>query len=165
MIRSELVLWFRFSDEYAKNNLIPEIEKNCVFVDKEDKPLADLFQKNKFVENSIYLHYGWACADIPSGQQYNRIARVKDGIIQPDSIEDIQAKVLTFFSNCRMIMPISSSWRGHHQSCLVKFENRIPSIIYELEEFTCKMPDQFRQKLCLFSSETQDFLLKYNGFG
>lgn len=56
----------------------------------------DIYQKNKFAENSLYFHHAYAETDIPIGQQYEAIAFSKGWKIQSNSIQKCHSRILCF---------------------------------------------------------------------
>ncbi|MBO5033900.1 MAG: hypothetical protein J6C19_05820 [Lachnospiraceae bacterium] len=134
-----LVLLARFSPAFVKQELIPEIEKNCTEFGIFSQTAYDTFQKNKFEENSFYFHHDYAEKDIPTGQEYEAIAYSKNRKIQPASIQKCPSKVLCFFTAFRT-RPADHAMRGHHELSLIQFGGGIPSIISELFEITEPKP-------------------------
>lgn len=153
MIYGILVLWKRFSNSYMKNELMPEIENYCVKHGIYSQVAYDNYQKNKFAENSLYLYHGYAESDIPTGIEYEVIARMgKYGVIQPDSVLKCHSKVLSFFTQYP-VQPFYQADSGYHGLSLVQFEQEIPPMIYELEEVTQKEPLDWTTQICLGSKE------------
>lgn len=146
------ILWARFHPDFSRNLLIPEIDTNSIQY-HVDPQLIENFRKYQHVENSLYFLHSYAYADIPLGQEYETIMRIKNGIIESDSIIRCRAIVRCFFSEFK-IQPISYAWHGYHASCLIQFRDGIPNIIQELYEITEKKPIQIRQKIGLCSFDT-----------
>lgn len=152
--KRKLILMGRFSPDFAKNILIPEIEANCIQYHVEPW-LIEHFQKNKFAENSLFFHHAYSYADIPIGQEYEiaaRTAEYKWNII-PDSAIRCKSTVLCFFSMWHHC-PLPYANHGHHELSLIQFQNGIPDMIYELTEITEKKPIEITQEICLCSNET-----------
>ncbi|MBD5511858.1 MAG: hypothetical protein HDR08_11515 [Lachnospiraceae bacterium] len=149
-----LVLLARFSSDYIYNRLISEIELNCIQYNV-DPILCENFQKNKLAKNSWYFAHSYAYADIPVGQKYEFIACKSDnGMIVPNSIMECKATVLCFFSIFKF-RPLAYANHGHHEISLIQFQDGIPNIIKELNEFTTESKSlEYKQKICLCSYET-----------
>lgn len=148
-----LVLLARFSSDYIQDKLIPEIEANCTKYNVSPA-LYEHFQRNKNAENSWYFAHSYAYADIPIGQTYEYIARRCDYKLIPESIVKCKAKVLCFFSDFKPF-PMEYANHGHHEFSLIQFQDGIPDIIKELNEFTAKSKSlEYGQVLCLGSYET-----------
>lgn len=134
-----LVLWARFSPIFVKQELIPEIEKNCMEFGIFSQTAYNAFQKSKFAVNSLYFHHQYAEKDIPIGQEYEAIAYSKNWKIQPASIQKCPSKVLCFFNAFRT-QPSDHAMRGHHELSLIQFAGGIPSMINELFEIAESKP-------------------------
>lgn len=134
-----LVLWARFSPTFMKQELIPEIEKNCTEFGIFSQTAYDIYQKNKFAANSMYFHHQYAEKDIPIGQEYEAIAYSRNRKIQHASIQKCPSKVLCFFTAFKT-QPADYAMRGHHELSLIQFGKGIPSMISELFEITDHKP-------------------------
>ncbi len=134
-----LVLWARFSQEFIKNELIPEIEKNCAQLGVFSQTAYDAFQKNKYSSHSMYFHHQYANTDIPINQEYEAVAYSKDRKIQTDSIQKCHSKVVCFFTAYKT-RPSDHAMKGHHELSLIRFEQGFPSMINELFEITERKP-------------------------
>lgn len=130
-----LVLWAWFSPAFVRQELIPEIEKNCKEFGVFSQTAYDAYQKNKFAANSMYFHHQYAEKDIPMGQEYEAIACSKNRKIQHTSIQKCPSKVLCFFTTYKT-QPVDHAMRGHHELSLIQFGKGIPSMISELFEIT-----------------------------
>lgn len=150
--QQKLILLARFSPTYVQNELIPEIERYSIQYGVKTQTI-DEFQNNKSLEKCMYFHHSYAYADIPAGQEYDMIARLEKGKIQPSSVMECKTKVLHFFSAYR-IQLMEYANHGHHENCLIQFINGIPDIIYELSEIADKKPLETEAKICLCSRET-----------
>ncbi|MCI8315129.1 MAG: hypothetical protein HFH74_08895 [Lachnospiraceae bacterium] len=134
-----IILWARFSPWFVEQELFSEIERYCAEFGILSQTAYDVFQKNKFAENSLYFHHSYAETDIPIGQEYEAIAFSKDWRIQTNSIQKCRSKILCFFTVFRT-RPSEQAMRGHHELSLIQFEHEIPPMIYELFEITEKKP-------------------------
>lgn len=153
MVYGILILWKRFSNSYMKNELMPEIENYCIKHGIYSQAAYDNYQKNKFAENSLYLYHGYAESNIPTGIEYEVIARIgKYSTIQPDSIVECHSKVLSFFTQYP-VQPFYQADLGYHGLSLIQFEQEIPPMIYELEEVKQKSPMDWTTEICLGSKE------------
>lgn len=149
----KLILLARFSSDFARDKLIPEIETNCANYPVEPW-LIENFQRYKFADNSLYFHHDYAYADIPLRQEYEFIARMSKGAIIPDSVLRCRATVLAFFS-CYKTQPLPHASHGHHENCLIQFQNGIPDMIFRLNEITDKTTGlDYTPDICLCSCET-----------
>lgn len=148
----KLILLARFHPDFVRNELLPEIEANSVQYHVEPQ-LLEYFRKCRFAENSLYFHHNYAYADIPAGQEYEFIMRICDGIVVPDSVMECKAKVLCFFSAFKT-HPIAHANQGHHENCLIQFQEGIPDMIQELYEIRERTPIEVRQEIGLCSYET-----------
>lgn len=149
----KLILLARFSPDFTRDNLIPEIETNCI-KHHVDPWLIEAFQKHKFAENSLYFHHDYAYADIPMGQEYEMVARISRGVIVPDSILRCKTTILTFFSAYKT-QPSPCASHGHHENSLIQFQDGIPDIIFDLNEITDKTTClEYTAGICLCSYET-----------
>ena len=129
----------RFSQIFVRQELIPEIENNCIKFGIFSQTAYDAFQKSKFAVNSLYFHHEFAEKDTPIGQEYDAIAYSKDWKIQPDSIQKCPSKVLCFFTAFKT-QPSDHAMRGHHELSLIQFGDGLPSMINELFEVTERKP-------------------------
>jgi len=134
-----LVLFARFGSAFVEQELLPEIEENCRRFGILYPTAYDVFQKNKYAENSLYFHHLYAVADIPIGREYEAIAYRENGKIQTDTIQKCPSKVLCFFTYFET-QPSDQAMRGHHELSLIQFEQRIPPLIRELVEITERKP-------------------------
>ena len=148
----KLILLARFKPDFFRNVLIPEIEINCMQY-HVDTHLVHNFRQYQHFDNSLYFMQGFAYADIPAGQEYEVIMRIKNGIIEPDSVMRCKTTVLCFFSEFKN-QPIEYAWHGHHAICQIQFHDGIPDLIQELYEITEKKPIKITQEICLCSLET-----------
>lgn len=149
----KFTLLARFSPNFTRNKLIPEIDKNCIkyYVDPQ---LIENYQRYKFSEDSLYFHHAHAYADIPIGQEYEFIARMSGGVIVPDSILSCKTTILAFFSSYKTL-PLPHANHGHHENSLIQFQNGIPEMIFELYEITDKTTAlAYTPDICLCSYET-----------
>ena len=89
-----IILWARFSPWFVEQELFSEIERYCAEFGILSQTAYDVFQKNKFAENSLYFHHSYAETDIPIGQEYEAIAFSKDWRIQTNSIQKCRSKIL-----------------------------------------------------------------------
>lgn len=150
-MEEKLVLLAWFNPELVENELIPEIEKNCMEFGMISQTAYNIFQKNKFAENSLYFHHSYAESDIPAGKEFEAIALMDEkGNIQPDSIQKCHAKVLCFFTAFKT-RPSACAMRGYHELSLIQFEEDIPPMIYELFEITELKPLMSQKQICLCS--------------
>lgn len=150
MEQNRLILLGRYNQQFVQNELIPEIENNCLKYGVLFPDAYEVFQKNKSAPDSLYFHHLYAESDVPIGQEYSKIA-IADGYeILPHSIQDCNSRVLCFFTAFRS-QPSSSAMRGHHELSLIQFEQGIPQIIYdELQELTKAPIDLSRRNICLY---------------
>ena len=150
-----LVLWERFAPSFAKQELLPEIEKNCEEFGIFSQTAYDAFQKNKFAANSMYFQHQYAEKDIPIGQEYEAIAYSRDRKIQPDSIQKCASKVLCFFTAYKT-QPADHAMCGHHELSLIQFCKGIPPMISGLFEITDHKPLYIpEQKYIYLGSEAE----------
>lgn len=150
--QNRLILWGWFSPELVKNMLIPDIEKNIQKYGVWFPAAYEVFQKNKYVANSLYCHHSYAENDIPIGQEYTQIALMENYEILPGSIQACSAKLLCVFTCDPKMQPSETAMRGHHELSLIQFEQGIPQMIYhELPEITELVPFQpTKKQICLF---------------
>ena len=149
----KFTLLARFSPSFTRDRLIPEIDANCIKY-QVDPLLVENYQRHRFSENSLYFHHAHAYADIPVGQEYEFIARMSGGVMVPDSILRCKTTILAFFSGYRT-MPLPHANHGHHENCLIQFQNGIPDMIFELYEITDKTTAlHYTPDICLCSYET-----------
>ena len=133
--QNRLILWGWFSPEIVKNKLIPDMEKNVLKFGVIFPAAYEVFQKNKYADNSLYFHHPYAESDILMGQEYTRIALGKHYEILPHTIQTCHARVICFFN--ALMLPSKYALRGNHESSLIQFEQGIPQMIYdELLEIT-----------------------------
>lgn len=148
--QNRLILWGWFSPKLVENLLIPDMEKNVQQYGVRFPAAYEVFQQNKYAVNSLYFHHSYAESDIPMGQEYTRIALGEHYEILPHTIQTCHAKVICFFTAFKM-QPSESAMRGHHESSLIQFEERIPQIIYdELLEITELPFDPTDKQIFLF---------------
>lgn len=153
MEHRKLILLARFSPDFMRGKLIPEIEANCIR-NHVDSGLVNNFEKYKFAENSLYFQHSYAYADIPNGQEYEFIACMSKGGIVPESILRCKSTVLAFFSSYKT-QPLPNASHGHHEISLIQFQNDIPKMIFELFEITDKTTALHDlPEICLCSYET-----------
>lgn len=148
----KLILLARYAPGYARDILIPEIEANSIQY-HVNPMLVESFQRHKFAKGSLYFHHNRVYADIPTGQEYEIAARIYKGVIVPDSIVEIKATVLNFFTTFR-IYPAEYANHGCHENCLIQFHDGIPDMINELYEIAEKKPMEMKQEICLCSYQT-----------
>ena len=156
-MENKLNLWGWYSPQTVVDQLIPEIEKNCRQYGIKWQAAYEIFQKNKFAQNSLYFHHGYAQSDIPIGQEYEEVWFIEDYKLPPVFVQRCHAKILCFFTAGRT-QPSESAMQGHHELSLIQFEQGIPQIIYdELPEITEQSPlVSTRKRICLSSkSEAQ----------
>lgn len=122
-----------------KEDLIPEIEDNCVKYGIAYPNAYQKFQEYKFAPNSIYFHHGYAEKDILVGQEYTAAAYCRNGAIQSDSIQKCNAKVLCFFTAFHT-RPSDLAMQGHHELDLIQFEKSPLPIFNKLFEITESKP-------------------------
>ncbi len=150
-MEGKLVLWLRFHPKLVKEELIPEIEKNCIKYSIVSQTAYEIFEQNKFAENSLYFHHSYVESNIHIGQEYEAIALMNEKWeIKPASIQKCHTKVLCFFTGFRT-RPSDYAICGHHALSLIQFEGKIPSIIYELVEVTELKPFMYQTQICLSS--------------
>lgn len=150
-VQNRLILMGWFNPKFVQNELIPEFEENCAQYGIEFPAAYDIFQKNKFAENSMYFHHSYAESDIPMGQQYQYIALADGYKILADSVQACDSKIICFFTAYRS-QPSECAMRGHHELGLIQFEQGIPQVIYdELFEIKDKQPfHPSGKQICLF---------------
>ncbi len=150
-MEQRFILWEWVNLQFARNVIIPNIEKNCVQYGAIFPMVYDIFQKNKFIPNALYFHHSYAENDIPMGQEYNKIALIENYKILPDSIQTCPSKILCFFTAYKT-QPSEYALHGHHEMSLIQFEHKIPQIIYD-ELFEIKELPFFgphKKQICLF---------------
>lgn len=145
----KLKLLARFHPDFSRDVLITEIEANSRQY-HVDSQLTDNFRKYQHYKNCLYFFHDFACADIPSGQEYEVIMPINRGKIELDSVIRCKATVLCFFSEFK-IQPMACAPYGHHGSCLIQFHDKIPDIIQGLYEITEKKPIEMKQELYICS--------------
>ncbi len=149
--QNRLILWGWFSPEIVKSKLIPDMEKNIRKFGVISPAAYEVFQKNKYADNSLYFHHSYAEKDIQIGQRYTQIALMKNYEILPDSIQTCHSEVICFFTCNPKMQPSESAMRGHHESSLIQFEQGIPQIIYdELFEITELPFCPTEKRICLY---------------
>ncbi|MCI9079492.1 MAG: hypothetical protein HFH68_11300 [Lachnospiraceae bacterium] len=147
---NRLIMMGWFSQESVRDWLLPEIEQNCLKDGIMFPDAYEIFQKNKFAENSLYFHHSYAESDIPAGQEYTKIALMESYKILPGSVQYCNAKVICFFTAYKT-QPSCSALRGHHELSLVQFKQEIPQIIYdELLEIKKQEFNPGKRWICLY---------------
>ena len=150
-MKKRLVLLGWFNPELVKSRLLPEIEKNCRKYGIMYPNAYEIFQQNKYAENSLYFHHSYAESDIPIGEEYEKIALQKDWKSDPQFIQDCHAKVLCFFIDIKP-QPADYAAHGHHEFSLIQFPQGIPQIIYdELYEIKELKPMDYKKTIHLYS--------------
>lgn len=139
MQTKHLILLARYSKEMACNYLIPEIEKNCTEYGVICPKAYEIWKNNKFPPNSMYFHHSYAKYAIPMGEEYDKIAVIKDFELLPDTIQDCRAKIVCFFTAYKT-QPNDTASEGHHELSLIQFEPEIPQLFYE-ELFEVAKPE------------------------
>ncbi len=153
-MKNHLLLLAQFHPLFVKQELIPEILKNCAQFGLLSQTAYDAFQKHKFAENSFWFHHSYAETDIPAGQEYEAIAYSKNRKIQPDSIRKCHSRVLCFFTAFRT-RPSDLAMQGHHELSLIWFEQESPPLLSHLSEITEAKPlDTPEQNYIYLGSET-----------
>ena len=150
-MKKSLVLLGWFSPELVKTRMLPEFEENCRKYGILYPNAYEIFQQNKYAENSLYFHHSYAEYEIPIGEEYKKLALRMDYKSEPQFIQDCHAKVLCFFSAYRS-QPKDYAARGHHELSLIQFPQAIPKIIYdELYEIKELKPLDFKKTIILYS--------------
>lgn len=150
-MKKSLVLIAWYNPELVEPFLLSEIEENCRKYGIMYPSAYEIFQQNKYAENSLYFHHHYAESDIPIGEEYEKIALQKDFKSEPQFIQDCHAKVLCFFIPFRP-QPADYAAKGHHELSLIQFPQGIPQIIYdELYEIKELKPLDFKKTIHLYS--------------
>lgn len=149
----DLIAWY--NPELVENILLTEIEANCRKDGIMYPNAYEIFQQNKYAENSLYFHNFYAESDIPIGEEYEKIAlreiALRETFKDPQFIQNCHAKVLCFFIEFR---PQSADFaaKGHHELSLIQFPQGIPQIIYdELYEIKELKPLDVKKTIHLYS--------------
>jgi len=154
----KLILQARYHPAFARDILIPEIEKNSKPSELCPPAVIEAFQRNKQAVNSMFFHHSYAYADIPAGQEYDVIAVIENGQIKPNTVSDCKTKVLNFFTAYKTQL-IASADHGHHQNSLIQFKDGVPAMINELYEIAEMKPMDIGREICLCSYETLNTFL------
>ena len=70
-MKKNLVLTAYYNPELVENLLLSEIENNCRKYGIMYPNAYEIFQQNKYAENSLYFHHSYAESDIPIGVEYD----------------------------------------------------------------------------------------------
>ena len=131
-----LILSARYSQDIVYDCLIPDIEKNCAENGVYCPRAYEVWKNNIFPPNSMYFCHSYAEYAIPIGEEYDKIALVKDFELRPNTIQNCHAKMICFFTAYK-IQPNDTASEGHREISLIQFVPQIPQIIYdELHEVT-----------------------------
>ena len=118
------------------DRLIPDIEKNCTEYGVYCQRAYEVWKNNILPPNSMYCCHSYAEYAIPIGEEYDKVALIKDFELIPNSIQDCHAKVICFFTAYKT-QPNDTASEGHREISLIQFVPQIPQIIYdELYEVT-----------------------------
>ena len=150
-MKKRLVLLGWYSPELVKTRLLPEFEENCKKYGILYPNAYEIFQQNKYAENSLYFHHSYAEYEIPIGEEYEKIALRKDFKSEPQFIQDCHVKVLCFFRAFKS-QPADYAAQGHHELSLIQFPQGIPQVIYdELYEIKELKPLDFKKSIILYT--------------
>lgn len=150
-MKKSLVLTAYYNPELVGNLLLSEIEDNCRKYGIMYPNTYEIFQQNKYAENSLYFHHSYAESDIPIGEEYEKLALREDVKSELQFIQNCHAKVLCFFMAFRY-QPVDYAAHGHHELSLIQFPQGIPQIIFdELYEIKELKPLHFKKTIYLYS--------------
>ena len=147
-MEDKLVLWARYQPAFVKQKIIPEIFENI----KNDGMLwpeaYQVYKDNISKENCMLFHHSYTEQNIPMGKIYSHIAWIEDGVILPASIQECHAKAVCFLTAYKT-QPSDHAMCGHHELSLIEFQ-KVPSMIYDLQEISKNKTLRNGKYLCLF---------------